>query len=88
MRDAFAEILNEAHWLPRYGEGRVCSLEGCGTILNPYNESDHCGAHQVEPDNRYCGYPVIVCAHCGEAAITTKTYHASYRCGICGRVRG
>jgi hypothetical protein len=74
-------------WVKTYPAGRVCAHQGCDTRLSVYNEGDYCGAHVLDQPMRYCGYPVIVCARCGEATITTKQYGASYRCGHCGRVR-
>ena len=71
-----------------YPAGRVCEHPDCGTILSVYNESEHCGAHQPEPDNRYCGYLVLICRKCGETvAVTDRGKKPRRRCGACGAVR-
>jgi hypothetical protein len=30
----------------RYGEGRVCALPGCGTLLSIYNAESFCAVHE------------------------------------------
>jgi len=76
-----------------YGSGRVCAVEGCGTILSAYNPSDvcalHSGAWQTEPAHqgrqavereeltRRCAY-----AACGREFTTTNPAK-KYCCDAC-----
>jgi hypothetical protein len=72
----------------RYAKGRVCAHDGCGTILDPYNETVHCSIHQPEPDYVYCGYTVLICAHCGETVALSHPKAARSRmCGKCRKPR-
>jgi hypothetical protein len=32
--------------VPRFGEGRVCEVIGCRTVLSVYNDGDRCWSHR------------------------------------------
>ena len=60
-------IISGTSPLKTYQEGRVCSHDGCTTVLSRYNPDPYCGAHTPAKDwLRYCGYSFKPCAGCGE----------------------
>ena len=32
--------------VPRFGEGRVCEVPGCRTVLSVYNDGERCWSHR------------------------------------------
>lgn len=85
-RDAIGEITNKAHWIRRYGEGRVCAHEGCDTILNPYNAGEVCEVHRPEPDwYIWDGECFAECPDCGRFRKVTKPKRGVSVCRRCLR---
>jgi hypothetical protein len=75
-----------------FGHGRVCSAEGCTTVLSLYNPSDFCAVHERRlmriadaPSRRLLGPLLVVrCAHddCG-TTFTTRNPRRKYCSDSC-----
>jgi len=83
-----SRYFGRASWPQKEPAGRVCSHEGCETILSVYNRTGTCELHRPEPDMSYHGHTFRICPACGYVAEVRKR-RPHRRCGECGeRIEG
>jgi predicted RNA-binding Zn-ribbon protein involved in translation (DUF1610 family) len=81
--------------VPQYGPGRVCSKQGCGTILSVYNSAEMCAAHGGKPiwaedepaDQKRCSGCGNVLALDQFRRDSSRRDGRTYRCKDCLKLR-
>ena len=59
-------LIDEEHWVRSYGKGRICTEDGCTTILSMYNPESRCELHKLVDTSRVAPTGFRRCVDCGE----------------------